>query len=66
MPNGKIKTLKNGFGFIAPDDGAADLFFHMTELDPSVDFNSLALGQAVSYETADSEKGPKATQVKLA
>lgn len=65
MPNGKIKTLKNGFGFIAPDDGGNDLFFHMTELQ-GVEFNSLALGQAVSYETADSEKGPKATQVKLA
>lgn len=63
MATGKIKTLKNGFGFIAPDDGAADVFFHMTELQGGVEFNTLKEGQAVSYETAESEKGPKAVGV---
>lgn len=62
MATGKIKTLKNGFGFIAPDDGSNDVFFHMSELQ-GVEFNSLQLGQAVSYETADSDKGPKAVGV---
>ncbi len=65
MPSGKIKTLKNGFGFIVPDDGGKDLFFHMTELQ-GVDFNSLQEGQAVMFEMVDSEKGPKATQVRPA
>ena len=62
MPSGKIKTLKNGFGCISPDDGGKDLFFHATELQ-GVEFASLAEGMAVSYETMDSEKGPKAVQV---
>lgn len=65
MPSGKIKTLKNGFGFIAPDDGGKDLFFHATELQ-GVDFPSLSEGMAVMYETAESDKGPKAVQVRPA
>ncbi len=63
MATGKIKTLKNGFGFIAPDDGANDVFFHMSELPDPAMFNTLQLGQAVSYETAESDKGPKAVGV---
>lgn len=65
MPSGKIKTLKNGFGFISPDDGTKDLFFHATEL-AGVEFASLSEGMLVAYETMDSEKGPKAVQVRPA
>lgn len=64
MSQGKIKVLKNGFGFITPDDGGKDVFFHMTGL-VGVDFNSLQVGQAVTYEMAQSDKGPKAENVKL-
>ena len=65
MPSGKIKTLKKGFGFISPDDGGKDLFFHATEL-AGVEFASLSEGMLVAYETMDSEKGPKAVQVRPA
>ena len=63
MSQGKIKVLKNGFGFITPDDGGKDVFFHMTGL-VGVDFNALQVGQAVTYEMAQSDKGPKAENVK--
>ncbi len=65
MPSGKIKTLKNGFGFISPDDGGKDLFFHATEL-AGVEFASLSEGMLVVYETMESDKGPKAVQVRPA
>jgi CspA family cold shock protein len=65
MSQGKIKVLKNGFGFITPDDGGKDLFFHMTGL-VGVDFNTLQVGQMVTYDVAQSDKGPKAENVKLA
>lgn len=63
MPSGKIKVLKNGFGFITPDDGGEDLFFHMSGLE-GVEFNALQEGQPVSYESEQSEKGPRAAHVK--
>lgn len=62
--NGKIKRLTDkGFGFIAPDGGEGkDLFFHSSALQ-GVDFNSLQEGDAVTFETEDSDKGPRAINV---
>jgi CspA family cold shock protein len=62
---GTIKTLKNGFGFIAVE-GKDDLFFHVSELAEGVDFDSLQEGQAVSFEEGSGPKGPMATNVALA
>lgn len=63
---GTIKRLTDrGFGFIAPTEGGEDLFFHSTEL-VGVQFNDLREGQAVSFEVAQSDKGPKAVGVSLA
>ncbi len=62
---GTIKRLTDrGFGFIAPEDGSADLFFHATEL-VGVEFNDLRENDAVTFEIGQSEngKGPKAIQV---
>ena len=60
---GKIKALRGGYGFITPDQGDKDVFFHATALD-GVTFDSLQEGQAVSFEVTQGEKGPKAEQVK--
>lgn len=62
---GTIKRLTDrGFGFIAPENGGEDLFFHSSEL-VGCEFNSLREGQAVSFEVVQSEKGPKAVGVSL-
>ena len=61
---GTIKTLISGkgFGFITVDGEEKDLFFHKNEL-KDVSYEDLKVGDRVSFEKADSEKGPNATNV---
>ena len=64
--NGTIKTLTGkGFGFIAREGEAKDLFFHSKEL-KGVTFDELKVGDAVTFEVVESEKGPAATNVSRA
>jgi CspA family cold shock protein len=63
---GSIKTLTDkGFGFIAPDDGGKDLFFHASSLQGAT-FNELNRGDKVSFEVEESDKGPRAANVQRA
>lgn len=60
---GTIKTLTDkGFGFITVDGEQKDLFFHNSAL-VGVTFNELQVGDKVSFEKADSDKGPNAVNV---
>ncbi|MFA5386413.1 MAG: cold shock domain-containing protein [Candidatus Paceibacterota bacterium] len=60
---GTIKTLtEKGFGFITIDGEDKDLFFHGNDL-KEVAYADLKVGDKVSFEKADSEKGPKAVNV---
>ena len=62
--NGVIKKLTDrGFGFITPEGGAKDLFFHSKSL-VEVEFDSLREGDAVSFDEANGEKGPFADNVR--
>ena len=61
---GKITRLTDrGFGFISIEGEDKELFFHSEEL-VDVEFDDLKEGETVSFEKAEGEKGPKATQVK--
>ena len=60
---GTIKRLTDrGFGFIAREGEARDLFFHSKEL-KGVTFDELKVGDVVTFEIVDGEKGPSATNV---
>jgi CspA family cold shock protein len=64
--NGVIKTLTDrGFGFISREGETKDLFFHSKELN-GVTFEELKVGDVVSFEVVDGEKGPAATNVSRA
>jgi CspA family cold shock protein len=65
--NGTIKTLiaDRGFGFITREGEEKDLFFHSKELQ-GVTFDELKVGDAVTFEVIDGEKGPSATNVSRA
>ena len=61
---GTIKNLvtDKGFGFITVNGEEKDLFFHTNEL-KGVSFEDLKIGDKVSFEKADSPKGPNAVNV---
>jgi CspA family cold shock protein len=65
MAKGKVKWFndKKGFGFIIPDDGSKDLFVHHSSV-LGDGFKTLAEGQEVEFETENTDKGPKAVNVK--
>ncbi len=63
---GSIKTLTDrGFGFIAVEGQEKDLFFHSKEL-VGVTYYELKVGDTVSFEIVEGEKGPSATNVSRA
>jgi len=65
MAKGKVKWFndKKGYGFIVPDDGSKELFVHHTSI-LGEGFKTLSEGQEVEFETENSDKGPKAVNVK--
>lgn len=60
---GTIKTLTDkGFGFIAREGETKDLFFHSKEL-RGVMFDELKVGEEVTFEVIQGDKGPAAINV---
>ena len=63
---GIIKKLTDkGFGFITAEGLAKDLFFHSISLS-GVAFADLREGDAVSFDTEETPKGPAAVNVNRA
>jgi CspA family cold shock protein len=64
---GKVKWFNNqkGYGFITRDDGSGDVFVHYSAVSGD-GFKSLAEGDAVEFDVVDSDKGPKAANVRKA
>ena len=64
MATGTVKWFNDskGYGFIAPEEGAKDLFVHHSNIAGS-GFKTLVEGARVEFEVAQSDKGPVATNV---
>jgi CspA family cold shock protein len=61
---GTIKTLVSDkkFGFIAREGEAKDLFFHANDVS-GASFDDLKVGDAVTFEVVQGQKGPNAKNV---
>jgi CspA family cold shock protein len=64
MAQGTVKWFNSdkGYGFIAPDDGTADVFVHHSAIDMG-GYRTLAENQKVEYTVSQGPKGPQADQV---
>ena len=62
MSTGTVKWFNDakGFGFITPDDGSKDLFVHQNSVNAG---HVLTEGTKVSFESEESDKGPRAANV---
>ncbi len=63
MPIGRVKWFNNskGYGFIVQEDGP-ELFVHYSAIQGD-GYKTLAEGQSVQFDVAQSEKGPQAANV---
>lgn len=59
------RKQEKGYGFIKPDDGSKDVFYHLSSV-VGVAFDDLNEGDAVTFEIVDGPKGPAAANVQRA
>ena len=69
MATGTVKffNVNKGFGFIAPDGGAKDVFVHISAIEAS-GLRTLVDGQKVTFDDEPDRmgKGPKAVNLRAA
>ena len=64
MATGTVKWFNEakGYGFIAPEDGAKDVFVHHSAI-AGTGFKTLAEGAKVEFQVVQGAKGPEAKDV---
>ncbi len=64
MATGTVKWFNSekGFGFIAPDDGSADVFAHFSAITGG-GYRSLEENQKVSFDPEQGQKGIQAANI---
>ncbi len=66
MATGTVKTVTGkGFGFIKQEGEDKDIFYHETSLEGELADRKLQVGDKVEFEIEQSEKGPRAVNIKL-
>lgn len=62
---GTVKTVTGkGFGFIQRENGT-DIFYHESSLEGELAERKLQVGDKVEFEIEESDRGPRATKIKL-
>lgn len=65
MKGSVVRKRTEGYGFIKPEEGEKDVFFHASAV-VDVTFDELNEGDAVTFDIEEGPKGPSATNVKKA
>lgn len=60
-----VRKRDEGYGFIKPEEGDKDVFFHASAI-VDVAFDDLNEGDAVTFDMEDGPKGPAAGNVRKA
>ena len=62
---GRVKWFneKKGFGFVTSDEDGKDAFAHYSEIKGD-GFKTLSDGELVEFDRIDTEKGPKAQNIR--
>ena len=65
MATGTVKWFNSekGYGFIAPEDGSADVFAHYSAIQTQ-GFRSLEENQRVEFDVTQGPKGPQAENIR--
>ena len=65
MATGTVKWFngEKGYGFIAPEDGSADVFAHYSAIQAQ-GFRSLEENQRVEFDVTQGPKGPQAENIR--
>ncbi len=65
MATGTVKwfSSEKGYGFIAPEDGSADVFAHYSAIQ-SQGFRTLEENQRVEFDVTQGPKGPQAENIR--
>ena len=66
MAQGTVKWFngEKGYGFIAVDDGSADVFVHYSAI-AGGGYRNLEEGQKVEFDITQGKKGPQAENVRV-
>jgi CspA family cold shock protein len=67
MPTGTVKffNFPKGFGFLVPDDGSADVFVHIKDVQKS-GVHEILEGQRYSFDVVEGRAGkPNAANLRL-
>jgi len=67
VASGRVQTFNQarGFGFIEPDDGSGNVFLHIRALAEGELPGELRDGTPVTYEVEQTERGLRATGVRI-
>lgn len=62
---GKVKWFNEskGFGFATPEDGSKDVFVHFSAIQGN-GFKTLAENDTIEFDVEQSDKGPRAVNVR--
>ena len=66
MEKGTVKTVTDkGFGFISREGSDKDVFYHENSLEGDLATRKLKVGDVVTFEVEETQKGLNAVNIKL-